>query len=118
MNVTISIDGREALPVRAIPFVMGWRLSPDELAKDFAKHGLRGESSELRAFQFDPDNQHPAITPGEWDQVIVRLEALDLRLRRANGGDRDEISYAAWRDQSPASRKAVSSGRTSSRPQA
>jgi hypothetical protein len=31
MSVVVSINGREAIPVRAIPYVTGWDVSPDML---------------------------------------------------------------------------------------
>lgn len=37
-RLTVCIGGREALPVRAIPYVTGWRLmlTPDDSAKHLA----------------------------------------------------------------------------------
>jgi hypothetical protein len=102
MKATVVIDGREAVPVRAIPFVTGWRLSPDMIAKDLAKEGHRRRFKEtLQAFQYDPENRHPLTLPDEWDQILVRLNALNVMLDRSNGGERDEITYARWRDESP-----------------
>jgi len=102
VKVTVLIDGRDAVPVRAIPFVTGWRLSPDAVAKEFSNLDRPSRSrSGLRAFQFDASDGHPAINPVEWDQILVRLNALDQRLSQSSSGERDEISYALWREQSP-----------------
>ena len=52
LNVIITIEGREAVPVRAIPFLTNWEvLSPDELAQalmgeDVFTPGPRTEGSE------------------------------------------------------------------------
>jgi hypothetical protein len=99
MKVVILIDGREAVPVRAIPFVTGWTLSPDALAHGLERQGRRS-GHQLRAFQFDADDSHPPIMPSEWEQVSVALKALDLTLLRARG-ERDIISYERWRAESP-----------------
>jgi hypothetical protein len=102
MKVVVLIEGREAVPVRALPYVTGWNLSPDALAKDLAKHGEReNRRGGLRAFQFDPDDNHPPITPNEWDHVVVALEALDWGIRYANGGETDVHTYQRWRAASP-----------------
>jgi hypothetical protein len=36
MSVVVSINGREAIPVRAIPYVTGWDVSPDMVAQSLA----------------------------------------------------------------------------------
>ncbi len=103
MKATLLIDGREAVPVRAIPFVTAWRLSPDALIKDLARHEHRRKYKDyLRSFQFDPANAHPEILPAEWDQVLVQLNALENRLDLGFAEGSELISYAQWRDQSPA----------------
>lgn len=103
MKATLLINGRDAVPVRAIPFVTGWRLSPDALIKDLARHEHRQRHKEyLRAYQFDPVHSHPEILPAEWDQVLVQLNALENRLDLGFAEWSELISYAQWRDQSPA----------------
>ena len=102
MKATLLIGGREAVPVRAIPFVTGWRLSPDALVKDLARHEHRMRYKDyLRAYQFDTANGHPEILPSEWDQVLAQLNALENRLDLGFAQDAELISYAEWREQSP-----------------
>lgn len=99
MKVILSIDGRSAIPVRAIPYVMAWRLSPDALVKDLARHDHRNRRSNyLRAHQFDPGNGHPAMLPSEWEAILVKLNALEQRLDREFPSGSDALSYAAWRE--------------------
>lgn len=33
MAITVKIEGREALPIRAIPFVTAWQESPDSIVR-------------------------------------------------------------------------------------
>ena len=102
MKATLLIDGREAVPVRAIPFITGWRLSPDALVKDLARHEHRRKYNDyLPAFQFDPVNAHPEILPAEWDQVLAQLNALENRLDLGFAQDAELIAYSEWREQSP-----------------
>jgi hypothetical protein len=102
VKTIVLIDGREAVPVRALPFVTGWSLSPDMLAMDMAKRSkaFLNRKTNLRAYQYDADGTCAPINPSEWEQIIIELEALALRVRRATG-ERDAGTYATWREESP-----------------
>ena len=77
MELTITIDGRQAIPVRAIPLLTDWNaLSPDQLARIFA-----GEKSvllhlpafeNLRAFQLNADGTHTPTSKRWWHSYVVR----------------------------------------------
>ena len=41
-SLVVCIGDRDALPVRAIPFVTGWKVSPDVVAKRLARRGNFG----------------------------------------------------------------------------
>lgn len=102
MKATVSIDGRDAVPVRAIPFVTGWRIAPDALVKDLARHDHRARHKDyLRAYQFEPANGYPEIHPAEWDQILVRLDALENDLERHYFGGSEANSYLRWREEAP-----------------
>ncbi len=91
MNVIVEIDGRQAIPVRAIPLLTNWTtMGPDELAKAFARHGIRWQSYELQAFRTEKNRTLP-ISPAWWRNFCRKeLEALadDIKARAvtyANG---------------------------------
>lgn len=100
MNCIIPISGREAVPVRAIPFVTGWELSPDIVAKALAMDQswpdrLKG----LRAHHIVNDIEIAEMLPKEWDITIRELKALSDSLVSGvcnDGGG----GYLQWRKQS------------------
>jgi hypothetical protein len=77
MNCVIEIDGREAVPVRAIPFIAGWLLSPDALASSFAQSDFN-RLGDLRANHITPDGQVAKMLPKEWDTIEARLLSLSI----------------------------------------
>ena len=101
-QLTLLIDGREALPVRAIPYVTGWSVSPDEVAKGLARQigPPFARLKDLFAYHVQADSPI-RILPKEWDAVAVRLAALekDLKTRFPDGPheSEDPRGYAAWR---------------------
>lgn len=96
MNTIIKINGREAIPIRAIPFVTGWMMSPDVVAKAFAHadHWVT-KLIGVYAFNLSDDGSYAQTLPKEWDGIIAELEGL------SNTYQMDETyeggSYVAWR---------------------
>lgn len=96
MNCIIHIGGREALPVRAIPFVTGWQsYSPDAVAEGLAHRLESGKFEGLTAYHIASDGSISAMLPKEWDGPARALAALSEKLDEM-GGD----SYPLWREQS------------------
>lgn len=96
-TLLIDINGREALPVRAIPFVTGWIVTPDRLVEALSEseqmcprlaHGLR-------AHKFDQDCTLTLVLPKEWDGFSAALTQLEDELKAAYADD--ESGYAVWR---------------------
>jgi hypothetical protein len=52
MSVVVSINGREAIPVRAIPYVTGWDVSPDMVAQSLANSSDGVRLDRLTAYQY------------------------------------------------------------------
>jgi len=83
MNVVVLINGREAIPVRAIPLVApvpyGVRYLVEGLMccdRSYAMHGLT-------AYRWSPEAEPPqAVPPTQWKQVDIRLHALKASLER------------------------------------
>lgn len=97
-QLTILIGGREALPVRAIPYVTGWqRFSPDFIANNLAQNFKQiwcDESAGLTAYHLS-DGIPIAAHPREWDAIVVNLKSFEAKLQQENSND--DIGYAAWR---------------------
>lgn len=96
MNVIVLIDGQEAIPIRASPYVTGWTMSPDVVAMTFAhadawRTNLRATS----VFHFAPDFSYSVLLPKEWDGIRAELDSLFNMYQmdeKFEGGN-----YPAWR---------------------
>lgn len=81
MNCVIKIGDREAVPVRAIPFVTGWSISPDVVARGLAGLDFNRRLKSLRAYHLDLDGNFSPMLPKEWDVIYDGLRALSASLR-------------------------------------
>ncbi|MBL8393832.1 MAG: hypothetical protein JNK99_03645, partial [Candidatus Accumulibacter sp.] len=81
MNVIVTIDGREAIPVRAVPFVTGWWMSPDVVASSLAYNDSLKRFEGIRACHLVDGSRCAEILPKEWDGVEDRLKGLESRLK-------------------------------------
>ena len=96
MKIIIQVSNREAIPIRAIPFVTGWMMSPDVVAKAFAHtDSWVTKLVEVYAFNLSDDGSYAQTLPKEWDGIIAELESL------SNMYQMDESyeggNYVAWR---------------------
>lgn len=100
---TRIIDGREAAPVRLIPFIAGWReFAPDGVAKVLSsgKDGY-GFEVELTAYHQLSDGTYKAMLPREWDAVATYLEVLTKKLKKEDKKEQIKmLNSEAWRKQS------------------
>jgi hypothetical protein len=90
--VAVIINGREAIPVRAIPYVTGWDVSPDRLAKSLA-HTPGGVRLD-RLTAYHADGERGPIWPKEWDGIVDRLKGLAASLEVENSNR--EITRPQW----------------------
>ena len=86
VNVVIEIQGREAIPVRAIPLLTNWNLfSPDVVATVLTgdKSQRRFLSGELQAFHLESDQVLPLKT--DWWEVWAAQDmcALSEKIKMA-----------------------------------
>jgi hypothetical protein len=102
-RLTIWIDGREALPVRAIPYVAGWEhlYSPDVVAESLARAAAVPfvKLRNLVAYHRPTSKPLPVMT-GEWAAVVAELKGFEAGLREQRPGTDamdDHAGYAAWR---------------------
>lgn len=102
MQVVITIDGRKALPVRALPFVAGRRpngvsqLSPDEVARIAAAQDGFHHADPFSTCVIT-DGVPQQVPSSQWGQFVIRLEALSARLKREQRSDIE--GYADWSDE-------------------
>jgi hypothetical protein len=95
MNVIITIAGREAIPIRAIPYITGWMMSHYDVAVVLTQKRLWSKFEVVVAYQLSEDDQFSRMLPREW----VVIEA-DLAIRSATLKAKEEIdreSFPAWR---------------------
>lgn len=94
MNVVVTIDGREAIPIRAIPLVTGRWVSPDVLAESLAYHDEFNLFNGIFAYQLLANGEYSKVLPGEWDVVEDHLQGLDRRL--AVNSDDKKLTRPIW----------------------
>ncbi len=93
----LSIDNRTLIPVRLIPFVTGWKLSPDVVVKMLAKSD-KWNRVYIPSFHLGSDNSYQPMLPKEWDAFDDDMKILSDTLH-ANDSVEGE-SYPVWRKRS------------------
>lgn len=99
MRLTINIQGRTAIPVRAIPFITGWLMSPDVVASVLARQERITPMNDVFAYHLI-DGEPRAMLPKEWDAIVADLEILGQRLKHEERFDQEK--YPEWRKEAPA----------------
>ena len=116
MDVVVQIQGRDALPVRAVPFAGRWQWmsSPDGIASACSQKPItamkfetehRGEEKEiavrnreyLPSFVLLSDGAVRQLHPDEWSFCAVEIKGLESKLR----GEElvEDGNFAPWRRQ-------------------
>lgn len=99
MSTIVIIDDKEALPIRALPFITGWTLSPDVIAMAFANTDHWTTRLEgVRVYHLLPDGEYAAMLPKEWDGLEAELKVLSEKLKTTEHFDQE--SYPEWCKQS------------------
>lgn len=81
MNVVVLINGREAIPVRAIPLVTGGRLSPDTLVDALIPVNKFPDPMQLEALRVEEGAQlWSKFDYMQWEGIRDRLERLSKQL--------------------------------------
>lgn len=96
MSVVFLIDRREAIPVRAIPYVTGWSMSPDAVASWLAHTEAEGFQRIFgSAYHLLSDGKFSPMLAKEWDGIEADLKILSAGLHANEKFERE--SYPAWR---------------------
>ena len=103
MNVVVVIQGRDAIPVRAIPFLTNWEtMSPDVVATALAGNDFRSKFKHLRAYRLE-FGAVKSIDQRYWENLIgPKFSALiaELRLDHRLDDPLDDIGYPTWQSDS------------------
>lgn len=106
MQVTLDINGRAALPLRAIPYVTSWNESPDSIVRVLAapkiskfKSGLeiRNRHNELLAYQIDALGNVAQVQPSQWEPLSVTFDSLTKKFKANEREGAEDENYAPWR---------------------
>lgn len=81
MNVIVTIDGREAIPVRAIPFVTGWSLSTEDLVQCFANCHRYLRFNKMTSHRLFKDGRYERMSPMEWNGLGSSLRKFSSLLK-------------------------------------
>lgn len=100
MNVIVTIEGKEAIPVRAIPLLTDWEiLSPDVCARIFSGDDTLEYFEGMSAHRLNPDGGYQVMEQREWANWIARkLRACRERIKAAQASH--ESGYQQWRQES------------------
>jgi hypothetical protein len=82
MNVVFRISGREAIPVRAIPYMAGTTVSADILVRGLLSVDPTNPLHGLSAYELLNYDVCRKVSPWEWSRFAVELQALTDRLNR------------------------------------
>ena len=97
-SIVVKIDGREALPVRAIPFFFNWQeMTPDVLAK-----ALCGKHKDWKISAYTLDNtEFHAVQKENWGFAKTEIDALEEILHDEAVTEENHAGYAQWQAQAP-----------------
>lgn len=104
-RLTVMIVGREALPIRAIPYVTAWRESPDSIVRALAEpatvdcgQGLRIASRyPLCAYQMFDQGHYEPIPASQWKDPVITLNSLTKRLQANEREGATDENHGPWR---------------------
>ena len=96
---TIRIDGREAIPVRAIPYIATY-CSADYLARKLSRSesAVRDILSKTFAYRYYRTKPPGRLEPMQWEAITDNLKALNGKLKE--GYANDDIAWREWREKS------------------
>ena len=102
---TVWIGEREALPVRAIPYVTSWQVSPDSIVRALAepstiKVGTNLEihnKHSLVAYLMGDHGHYEPLPASQWKDCAVALNSLTQKLKADERKDATDENYGPWR---------------------
>ena len=93
-----TIDGRECVPVRLLPFITAWQtLSPDVVARLFSRRE-EWRTWSISTYNLRPNGKHHELLPNAWDQTNDDLTVLAQELKTQESFEFQK--YPEWRRRS------------------
>ena len=96
LSVIVIVDGREAMPLRAIPFVTGRQVTPDMLVRALSADAGWDSLRDLAAYRLTQGTSRN-ILPRDWDALHEDYKALCGRLEHEETTPNQ--LYPEWRDE-------------------
>ncbi|MEF8754472.1 MAG: hypothetical protein V5B60_11115 [Accumulibacter sp.] len=102
MNVVVLINGRDAIPVRALPFVVPSNMSPDVIVTLMGRADECGRFDELFAYQLPPHGCPVRVQPSEWSRIACKIMAFHdwIKKDEESGAITKSIGLEKWKDDS------------------
>lgn len=104
-RVTVWVGEREALPVRAIPYVTSWQESPDSIVRALSEPAtikvamcqeIRNKQS-LVAYVMDGGGHYEQLPASQWKDSAVALRSLTKKLMADEREEATDENYGPWR---------------------
>lgn len=83
---------RDAVPLRAIPYVTFWKDSPDGIVSTLA-----APKTGLFAYQMDAQGHFEQVPPEQWESWVVTLNCLTLKYQADERDGAEQENHASWR---------------------
>ncbi len=95
MTVIIQIQGREAIPVRAIPLLTDWSITPLTAASMLAQTEPLIRMESVFAYEMKNDQLSVRMLPKSWDCIEADIAALSEKYRALEVTPNE--CYSLWR---------------------
>lgn len=101
MNVLLTINERQAIPVRALAFVTDWVTAPDRIAHACAASpvtvgsGYQLENRSALSSYIISGESFRRFLPSEWKAIIVELDCLTAEMKADERAENE--NWAIWR---------------------
>jgi hypothetical protein len=105
MAITVKIEGREALPIRAIPFVTAWQESPDSIVRALSESTVIKVGANLEipnkysliAYQMGDQGRYKPVPAGQWKSLVIDINSLTKKLIADERKNATNENYGPWR---------------------
>jgi hypothetical protein len=104
-RMTVWIGEREALPVRAIPYVTSWQVSPDGIARVLARPPVITIGTNLQihnkhsliAYLMGAHGSFDPLPASQWKDCAITLNSLTQKLKADERDDATHENHGPWR---------------------
>lgn len=102
IDVVVRVGGREAIPVRALPFVTGNLLPADDVAFQLAHQSQDESYKSMSAYHLGADGQFVRMLPRDWDEIAATFRVFHMEADRLEEADANlPAAYGEYRRQAP-----------------